>query len=231
MCSIYPDKALQIALSQGHTTTTQYEHYLNIPFDDEDRKEMRKWVEGVDMSKIQNITLKDGSRVENTFSYYMDTCNPRRPSTLEAKVDDHSGNYKWAFLQVYREIIKSSLNELTVDPDPYDEKKPPYYCSHDGPFAGSWRAANFSDSPCYNFKDVGKISFYTTFSEILETNADPRKQRYALKGGVAWGIEMDQDGKMKSTPMRLMNVGEYQATLTALEKEYKEARFEQNLLI
>jgi len=42
----YPDKALQIALSQGHTTTTQYEHYLNIPFDDDDRKEMRKWVEG-----------------------------------------------------------------------------------------------------------------------------------------------------------------------------------------
>ncbi len=42
----YPDKALQIALSQGHTTTTQYEHYLNIPFEDDDRKEMRKWVEG-----------------------------------------------------------------------------------------------------------------------------------------------------------------------------------------
>ena len=42
----YPEKALQIALSQGHTTTTQYEHYLNIPFDDEDRREMRKWVEG-----------------------------------------------------------------------------------------------------------------------------------------------------------------------------------------
>ena len=42
----YPDKALQIALSQGHTTTTQYEHYLNIPFEDEDKKEMRKWVEG-----------------------------------------------------------------------------------------------------------------------------------------------------------------------------------------
>ena len=42
----YPEKALQIALSQGHTTTTQYEHYLNIPFDDDDRKEMRKWVEG-----------------------------------------------------------------------------------------------------------------------------------------------------------------------------------------
>ncbi len=42
----YPDKSLQIALSQGHTTTTQYEHYLNIPFDDDDGKEMRKWVEG-----------------------------------------------------------------------------------------------------------------------------------------------------------------------------------------
>ncbi len=41
----YPDRSLQIALSQDHTTTTQYEHYLNIPFDD-DRKEMRKWVEG-----------------------------------------------------------------------------------------------------------------------------------------------------------------------------------------
>ena len=33
----YPDTALQIALAQGHTNTTQYEHYLNIPFDDEDR--------------------------------------------------------------------------------------------------------------------------------------------------------------------------------------------------
>ena len=42
----YPDKALQIALSQGHTTTTQYEHYLNIPFEEDDRWEMRKWVEG-----------------------------------------------------------------------------------------------------------------------------------------------------------------------------------------
>ncbi len=42
----YPDKALQIALSQGHTTVTQYEHYLNIPFEEADRKEMRKWVEG-----------------------------------------------------------------------------------------------------------------------------------------------------------------------------------------
>ena len=42
----YPDKSLQIALSQGHTTVTQYEHYVNIPFEEYDRKEMRKWVEG-----------------------------------------------------------------------------------------------------------------------------------------------------------------------------------------
>ncbi|OWP55946.1 MAG: hypothetical protein B2I17_08110 [Thermoplasmatales archaeon B_DKE] len=42
----YPDKALQIALSQGHTTVTQYEHYINISFEEYDRKEMRKWVEG-----------------------------------------------------------------------------------------------------------------------------------------------------------------------------------------
>ena len=42
----YPDKSLQIALSQGHTTVTQYEHYINIPFEEYDRKEMRKWVEG-----------------------------------------------------------------------------------------------------------------------------------------------------------------------------------------
>ena len=42
----YPDKALQIALSQGHSTVTQYEHYLNIPFEEGDRKEMRQWVEG-----------------------------------------------------------------------------------------------------------------------------------------------------------------------------------------
>ena len=38
----YLDKALQIALTQGHTITIQYEHNLNIPFEEDDRKEMRK---------------------------------------------------------------------------------------------------------------------------------------------------------------------------------------------
>ncbi len=42
----YPEKALQIALSQGHTTTTQYGYYLNMPFTENDKKDMRKWVEG-----------------------------------------------------------------------------------------------------------------------------------------------------------------------------------------
>ncbi len=42
----YPDKSLQIARSQGHTTITQYEYYLDMPFTDEDRRDMRKWVDG-----------------------------------------------------------------------------------------------------------------------------------------------------------------------------------------
>ena len=42
----YPDKALNIALSQGHTTTTQYEHYLGIPFEEREKPIMRKWVDG-----------------------------------------------------------------------------------------------------------------------------------------------------------------------------------------
>lgn len=42
----YPNHALHIALSQGHTTAIQYAHYINLPFTDEDRKAMRKWVEG-----------------------------------------------------------------------------------------------------------------------------------------------------------------------------------------
>ena len=43
----YPNKTLQIALSQGHAVTTQYERCLNIQFEDVGKKEMRKWVEGL----------------------------------------------------------------------------------------------------------------------------------------------------------------------------------------
>ena len=42
----YPDRALQVALSQGHASITQYMYYLNLSFDESDRKVMRKWVEG-----------------------------------------------------------------------------------------------------------------------------------------------------------------------------------------
>ena len=60
----YPDKSLQIALSQGHTTTTQYEHYLNMPFEEEDRKEIRKWVEGVD------LIYTDPMKTIKTFTFH-----------------------------------------------------------------------------------------------------------------------------------------------------------------
>lgn len=42
----YPSRAIDIALSQGHTTATQYAYYVNTPFTEDDRKQMRKWVEG-----------------------------------------------------------------------------------------------------------------------------------------------------------------------------------------
>jgi len=42
----YPDKLTNIVLSQGHTTTTAIQHYLNMPFIQEDRKLMREFVEG-----------------------------------------------------------------------------------------------------------------------------------------------------------------------------------------
>ncbi len=42
----YLDKVLQVALTHGHTTTKQYEEYINIPFEDSDRVEMRKLIGG-----------------------------------------------------------------------------------------------------------------------------------------------------------------------------------------
>jgi len=40
----YPDKAIEIALSQGHTELTQLRHYANLPFLDKDREEMKEFV-------------------------------------------------------------------------------------------------------------------------------------------------------------------------------------------
>lgn len=42
----YPDKLANIVLSQGHTTLTSIQFYLNMPFTDEDKEEMKEFVEG-----------------------------------------------------------------------------------------------------------------------------------------------------------------------------------------
>ncbi len=42
----YPDKAMEIALSQGHTELTQLRHYANLPFLDKDKDEMKEFVAG-----------------------------------------------------------------------------------------------------------------------------------------------------------------------------------------
>lgn len=42
----YPEATNLIYLSQGHTTLTSLQHYINLPFLDEDRKDMKRWVEG-----------------------------------------------------------------------------------------------------------------------------------------------------------------------------------------
>ena len=59
----YPYKALEIALSQGHSTATQYQHYVNIPFEEYDGKEMRKWVGGgVDKFKAAYLNCYYGKK-------------------------------------------------------------------------------------------------------------------------------------------------------------------------
>ncbi|GAH15823.1 unnamed protein product, partial [marine sediment metagenome] len=42
----YPQRAMEIALSQGHTTVTSLQHYLGMPFTEVDRVEMAQFVEG-----------------------------------------------------------------------------------------------------------------------------------------------------------------------------------------
>lgn len=41
----YPDQLPQIALSQGHTQLTSLQHYVNLPFSEADRNEMKQYVE------------------------------------------------------------------------------------------------------------------------------------------------------------------------------------------
>lgn len=42
----FPHYVPHIFLSQGHTSTTALEHYLNMPFTDDDGLRMKPWVEG-----------------------------------------------------------------------------------------------------------------------------------------------------------------------------------------
>ena len=42
----FPMATNLIYLSQGHTTLTSLQHYINLPFLDEDKKLMKQWVEG-----------------------------------------------------------------------------------------------------------------------------------------------------------------------------------------
>lgn len=42
----FPQQQLEIAMSQGHTVITQVRHYLNLPFSDVDKIEMKEFVEG-----------------------------------------------------------------------------------------------------------------------------------------------------------------------------------------
>jgi len=42
----YPKQIHAIFLSQGHTELTALKHYINLPFKEEDKKQMKKYVEG-----------------------------------------------------------------------------------------------------------------------------------------------------------------------------------------
>lgn len=42
----YPHRVMEIAQSQGHTTTTSLQHYMSSPFTEEDKLAMKSYVEG-----------------------------------------------------------------------------------------------------------------------------------------------------------------------------------------
>jgi len=37
---------VSLTKTSGHTLSTSLQHYVNLPFIDEDKKEMKRWVEG-----------------------------------------------------------------------------------------------------------------------------------------------------------------------------------------
>lgn len=46
LLSLYPERLMDIALSQGHDELTELNHYAKNGFDDKDKLEMREFVEG-----------------------------------------------------------------------------------------------------------------------------------------------------------------------------------------
>ena len=42
----YPTQSIAVAASQGHTTVTQFQHYINLSFDEVDKLQMQKYVGG-----------------------------------------------------------------------------------------------------------------------------------------------------------------------------------------
>ena len=42
----YPDRKEEVFLSQGHTSLTALQHYINLPFTEEDELKMKEWTEG-----------------------------------------------------------------------------------------------------------------------------------------------------------------------------------------
>jgi integrase len=46
LVNYYPTQSIAIAASQGHTTVTQFEHYINMSFDEVDKLQMKKYIGG-----------------------------------------------------------------------------------------------------------------------------------------------------------------------------------------
>ena len=46
LVSTYPNRVLDICLSQGHTEAISLKYYVNMPFTDEEKKRMERWTAG-----------------------------------------------------------------------------------------------------------------------------------------------------------------------------------------
>ncbi len=47
LAKVYPERLLEVAMRQGHTSGTQARYYLNLPFTESDVEMMKPWVSGV----------------------------------------------------------------------------------------------------------------------------------------------------------------------------------------